>query len=260
MNQSQVSPIGLLETHQNLAKAVHPRMASFHNPPSCTMIRIRGFFLSLLATGADVGSVASLFHRLAGLCAVKGLVSTQMLRFFRCGFRAIGHNTVQDRFHLSDIMTVGSGYNDGERGTSTVHQDVSLRSLFFPDPSDWLRRTPVREELSSLHHPCFASPRQSPANRHNPSNRPARVLGKTQLGPIPRSAGDNGAWTAESLLRQGLPLTTCPQYIHDAFKNLPVWQRSAPATGGPFVFLVRISRRPWNQRLHLLPQSVGYFP
>ena len=190
MNQTQIPFIGLLKADQDFPKTVHPRMAGFHNPPPCSMTRNRGLFLSLLATGADVGSVASLFHRLAGLCAVKGLVSTQMLRFFRCGFRAIGHNTVQDRFHLSDIMTVGSGYNDGERGTSTVHQDVSLRSLFFPAPSDWLRRTPVREELSSLHHPCFASPRQSPANRHNPSNRLARVQRKIQFAPIPRSTGE----------------------------------------------------------------------
>jgi hypothetical protein len=147
MNQTQISPIGFLEPPQDLAEAVHPGMAGFHNPPSCTMTWNRGLFLALLSTGSDVVTIASVFHRLAGIHAVKSLVSAKMLRFFSCGFRAIGHNTVQDRFHLSDVMTVGSGYDDGERGTSAVHQDVSLRSLFFPDPSDWLRRTPVREEF-----------------------------------------------------------------------------------------------------------------
>jgi hypothetical protein len=112
------------------------------------------------------------------------------LRFFRCGLRSSHHEIVQNLLHLGDVMTVGSGYHDGERGTSAVHQNVSLRSLFFPDPSDWLRRTPGREELSSWHHPCFASPRQFPANRHNPSNRLARVQRKIQFAPIPRSTGE----------------------------------------------------------------------
>jgi hypothetical protein len=97
---------------------------------------------------------------------------------------------VQDSLHLSDVMTVGSGHDDGERGTSPVHQDVSLRPFFSPDPSDWLRRTPEREGLWSLPHPCFASPTQSPATHRNPSNRPARVQGKIQLAPTPGSSGE----------------------------------------------------------------------
>jgi hypothetical protein len=100
------------------------------------MARDRGFFLSLLATGSDMGSVASLSHHLAGLFTVKGLVTAQVLRFFRCGLRAIDHDIVQNRLHLSDIMTIGSGHDDGERGTSAVHQDVSLRPFFSPDLSD----------------------------------------------------------------------------------------------------------------------------
>ena len=191
MNQSQIAPIGLLEPYQDLAKAVHPRMAGFHNPSSRAVTWIRRFFLPLLTARSDVRSIAPVFHRRTRLATVKALVSTQVLRLFRCGLWASHHNTVQNHLHLSDVMTVGPRDDDGERGTSAVHQDMSLGPFFSPDLSDWLRRTPLREGLCSLHHPYFASPRQSPATRHNPSNRPAREPGRTRLGPTP---GSSGGW------------------------------------------------------------------
>ena len=191
MNQTQIPFIGLLKADQDFPKTVHQRMAGFHNPPSCAMTRNRCFFLSLLTTGSDMWSIASVLHRHAGLFAVKGLVSTQMLRFFRCRLGAIDHNIVQNRLHLSNVMTVGSGDNDGERGTSGVHQDVPLGPLLFPDPLDWRRRTLEREGLWSLHHPYFASPRQSPVTRRCPSSQPATVQGKTRLAPTP---GSSGGW------------------------------------------------------------------
>jgi hypothetical protein len=91
---SQVSPAGFLETNQGLAKAVHARMAGFHNPSSWAMIRIRGLFRPLLTTGSHVGCVTSLVDRCPSLLTVKALVSTKMLRFFRCGLWATHHNKV----------------------------------------------------------------------------------------------------------------------------------------------------------------------
>ena len=62
---------------------------------------------------------------------------------------------------------------------------------------------------------------------------PPECKEKPGLRPL-REVAVNGAGTTESLFRKSLPLAACPQHIHDAFKNLPVWQWLATATKGPF--------------------------
>jgi hypothetical protein len=131
MNKSQVTFIRLLEPYEDLSKTVHPSIASLHYSSSGSMPRVASLFLPLLTARPRVRSIPSVFHHHAGLFTVKGLVGTKVLRIFECWYRTIGHDIVQNRFHLSDVMTVGSGYDDGERGTSVVHQEVPLRSPFF---------------------------------------------------------------------------------------------------------------------------------
>lgn len=191
MKQTQIRSIGLFEPYQDLAEAIQPRMASFYNPSACSMIGIRGFFLSFLATGPNMRCIASPLYRLASLCAVISLICTQVLWFFRCRVRVVSHYMVQNRLHLSDVMTVGSGDDDGERGTSAVHQEVALGPFFFPDPLDSFQRILAQEVLWSLLHRCFANPRQSPSIRHNRPSQSSRVPRKTRLEPTPES---NGEW------------------------------------------------------------------
>ena len=132
MKQTQICSIGLFESYQDLAEAIQPRMASLYNPSACPMIRIRDFFSPFLATGSDMWFIASPLYRLASFFTVISLICTQMLGFFQCWIRTVSNYMVQNRLHLSDVMTVGSGDDDGERGTSAVHQEVALGPFFFP--------------------------------------------------------------------------------------------------------------------------------
>ena len=191
MKQTQICSIGLFESYQDLAEAIQPRMASLYNPSACPMIRIRDFFSPFLATGSDMWFIASPLYRLASFFTVISLICTQVLGFFQCWIRTVSNYMVQNRLHLSDVMTVGSGDDDGERGTSAVHQEVALGPFFSPDPLDSFQRILAQEVLWSLPHRCSANPRQFLSIRHNRPSQLSRVPGKTQPEPTPES---NDEW------------------------------------------------------------------
>ena len=90
---------------------------------------------------------------------------------------------------------------------------------------------------------------------------PPECKEKPGLRPL-QEVAVNGAGTTESLFRKSLPLAACPQHIHDAFKNLPLWQRFATATRAPLVFLVRVAEsktRP-SPTKHLTLPMIEFCP
>jgi len=160
VDQCQVAQVGLLISHKDLAKAVHPRMTGFHHPTPGTVTRIGAFLQTLFTARANMGCIAALDHGFSGIIAVIGLVRAQVLRALWRGFGTSDNDAVQDLFHLGDVMPIGPGKHDGERGTAAVDQEVSFGPHFFPGPSGFARPTLVPEVPWSWLHRCFASPRQ----------------------------------------------------------------------------------------------------
>jgi hypothetical protein len=145
MDQGQIAQGGFLETHKDLAKTVHPRMAGLHHPSAGSVAEIGTFFLAFFTAGTNMGCVATLFHSLTGILAVEGLVRTQVLWTLRCRLRPADDDAVKDMLRLGNVMPIGPCDHDRERGTAAIDQEVSFGSLFFPGPSGCARPTLVPE-------------------------------------------------------------------------------------------------------------------
>ena len=189
MHQGQVAEVCLLKSDQDLAEPVHPGMAGFHHPTASTAARGRGFVLALLTSGAHMRCVASVRHGVAGVATVEPLVRAKVVRPFLGRFRSFRDNGVEDQLKLADIMTVGSGGHDGERGTAAVGEHMTLGPHFFPGPSGSDRRTLwPRAPWSSLRQ-CSATPTVCLSTHRSRIAQPSRALGKNLPGPISESDG-----------------------------------------------------------------------
>ena len=60
----------------------------------------------------------------------------------------LNDDCIEHPFELADIMSMGPGYDDRQRDSTAVHQQMTLAAIFFPDPSGWdrRRREPAWEE------------------------------------------------------------------------------------------------------------------
>ncbi len=72
--------------------------------------------------------------------------------------------------------------------------------------------------------------------------------------------GVNRTGTSKTLLRQGLPLTTRSQDIHDGLKYLARRHRFSAATGLAFIRFFRISLRLWYEGFDLFPKRIRDLP
>ena len=68
-------------------------------------------------------------------------VSAQVLAATHARRLALDHDGLQHGVELRDVMLIGPGHDERQRDATSVHQQMTLAPLFFPDPSGWGRRT-----------------------------------------------------------------------------------------------------------------------
>ena len=134
--------------------------------------------------------VTILLHRFFGFFSLITGIGAKVLLRFPTWFP---HPVFQDSFDLRDIMSVCSGYDDRQRDTMLVDQNVTFASIFFPDPWGCVPRIPERSEPLSCSRRCSAISRQCLPLRHirpAPFSKASRTI---PLSPISESI-DEHCW------------------------------------------------------------------
>lgn len=111
-------------------------MSDLHNPASRLETGIGLLLLDFLATLFHARDVLSLFDNLSCWLAEIPLVGTQVL----LALGTLDDDLIQHHLQLTYVLSMSSGHDDRQRDSTTVHQQVTLASIFFPDPSGWDRR------------------------------------------------------------------------------------------------------------------------
>src|SRR4030067_878722 len=86
---------------------------------------------------------------------------------------------------LRNIMPVSSGHDDRQRDATTVHQQMALAPIFFPDPLDWVQRFPEPAVPSSSPRQYSAIARQYPQARRTRQAPTSTMLQRPPLSPTP---------------------------------------------------------------------------
>ena len=245
-----------LKTNQELAKTVHPRVASFDYPSSRSVARNALQFLFFLAPSPDVGDVAMGDHRFSLL---RSDVSGIGAEVDRCFVRKRDQDARQDLFDFPGIMHVCSGCDDREGNALAVHQKMPLGPFFSPDPWDSDRSLHRQAGLWSLPHRCFAIPNRCDPTRYRPSGPSSRRLGKSRHAP---TAGNSGGWLRSAVTAwHRIPLAAGAKHIQDPFQSLARIGRTPSSAGFPLILPVGIaSRTRRDQGGKTLPQLIGQFP
>ena len=192
--------------------------------------------LSFLPSAFDMGDVAMFLNDAQRGRSGIASISTQML-VRRSGGSGAHHDGIEDRRHLGDIMPIGSGHDDRQRDATTVHQQMALAPIFFPDPSGLARRLPVPLALSSSLRQCSAIARQCLPTRRTRRTRLSTGLQRRQLSPTPESACDC-AGAAVALCRERLPLAARSQHVNNGLEHQARILWLAAATGFAHIFLL----------------------
>src|SRR5450631_715426 len=178
---SEEAAFEFLIAHEELAKAIEPTMGDLHNPPSGSLRRVPPLLLGFLPAPFDMGNVAVLFNgrprRLASIASIGTQVLAASLR--RRG--TLHHDGVEDGSKLADIMSVCPGHDDRQRDATTVHQQMTLASIFSPDPSGLARRFLEPVAPSSLPRRHFAIATRCLPGRHTRPARPSTALRTPRL-------------------------------------------------------------------------------
>jgi len=246
-----------LKTNQELAKTVHPRVASFDYPSSRSVAGNALQFLFFLAPSPDVGDVAMGDHRFSLL---RSDVSGIGAEVDRCFVRKRDQDARQDLFDFPGIMHVCSGCDDREGNALAVHQKMPLGTFFFPDPWDSDRSLHRQAGLWSLPHRCFAIPNRCDPTRYRPSGPSSRRLGKSRHAP---TAGNSGGWL-RCRRNSVAPHSTgsrCEAHTGSLPGSLARIGRTPSSAGFPLILPVGIaSRTRRDQGGKTLPQLIGQFP
>lgn len=139
MVKREETALKFLVPHEQLAKSVEPTVAHLDHPSSRLLLRIAPFDVRLLAAVNHVRNVAMVQDDLHGRFASVASVGTQVFvaSLWRC--LALDHDGLKHGIDLGNVVLIGPGHDDRQRDTTPVHQQMSLASLFFPDPSDFGR-------------------------------------------------------------------------------------------------------------------------
>ena len=134
--------------------------------------------------------VTILPHRFLGFFSLITGIGAKVLFHFPMWFP---HPVFQDGFDLRAIMSVCSGYDDRQWDTMLVDQNVTLASIFFPDPWGYVPRIPELSEPLSCIRRYSAISRQCLPFRHirpDPFSKASRTI---PLSPISESI-DEHCW------------------------------------------------------------------
>ena len=112
----------LFIANQELSETVEPGMRNLHNPaPGLVSIFAAHLFF---AARAHMRGIVALHHLPVRRRAAKARIRAQVLRVIRPDLGALD--------------------DDRQRGATRVDQEHSLASIFFPDPSGWVRQILVQ--------------------------------------------------------------------------------------------------------------------
>jgi hypothetical protein len=117
---------------QELAKAVEPGVCGFNHPSAILWGATPSSFLPTNTRGVPpvLDGLLSGFTVVSFVCVKEGVRSAG----------PFNDNGLQQGNELGHVMPVCSGYDQGQRDTTRVDQQVALASIFFPDPSGLARR------------------------------------------------------------------------------------------------------------------------
>ena len=140
MIERDEATIKLFVTHQQLAKPIEPAVCNFDNPPSSSFPGVVLEFSGLLSSSFDMCDIAVRLNDLQ--CRRSGVTGIRTQVFASALWRAMAsdQDTIEYRLYLRDIMAIRPGHDERQRDATTVHQQVTLAPIFFPDPSGWAQR------------------------------------------------------------------------------------------------------------------------
>ncbi len=119
-------------------------MNDFDNPASCleTILNLYFFFSAWANMRRIMVCSDCIFRFFTGISCI----STKILLGSSARF---ANSTFQNGLYLSDIMSIRSGYDDRQRESMFVYENVTFCSIFFPDQWDWDRLIPGQLALLS---------------------------------------------------------------------------------------------------------------
>lgn len=129
----------LLISDQEFSEPVEPRMCSFHNPAS-----VLGWTSTSSLLLCNPWSISTRAYLFVYRVSVIAFIRTQEPLF---PLRKAKNDGIEHCTELTDVMSIRPGNDQQQRDATTVHQDVSLASPFFPGLWGSGRLLPVLEGL-----------------------------------------------------------------------------------------------------------------
>ena len=138
MVERDEAALELFVPDKQLAEAVEPTVANLDDPAPRLLRWVSPLGVGLRAATHDVRDVAVRLDDPERGPAAIAVVRAQVLAASNAGRLALDHDGPQHLIELGDVMSIGPGHDERQRDATAVHQQVSLASLFFPDPSGWV--------------------------------------------------------------------------------------------------------------------------
>jgi len=249
--------VQFLISNYQLAKSIEPGMTCFNYPTTCLEVGIFCFFKFFFAARANMRSVTRsnyfLFRFITGICCIGAQIFLFILHYRLDNF------PTQNCIKLANIMPVRSGYDDGQRDSTSVHKNVSLASFFFPDPWDLPQSFLAPMETCTCYHLWLAIARRYLPYHHIRKDRVPKALEKNHAPPTHENSDELHSGFQKFLLAR---LSTVCQYAkHTLFlQRLCEGHRLSTTANLTFIFLFLRSYRVRNQRFYNGPKTIRHFP
>ena len=195
-------------------------MSNLNNPSSGPVTGLAFELFGLLSTPFDVWNVAMLFYGFQGWRTGVTGIGAQM---FVPSLRWIGsldRNAIKHSLQLRHIMPIGSCHDERQRDATTVHQQMALASIFFPDRSDSVRRFVEPWALSSSIHQCFAIAKRCRQIHHIRQGQASTMPQRHPPSPI-QEIGREWRWHCRNA-RQAMPSTDTRCAAHRRSLQRPI--------------------------------------
>ena len=194
MKQSQIIFRFLFPTRQYAAKAVHPAMCPLYNPAASLEADLMLNGLCLLATRANMSSIAKRFHQVSYLTRIVTFIKTHALFFPFSRFWSFHWNTFYSHFRHFAIMSISTINRQANRYTRAFGKQAAFNASFSPVRRVWAGFFPRQAGLLSWRHPSIAMTSQSLSIHHNLSMPSSRVSEKLRLLSTPESVNEPYYW------------------------------------------------------------------
>lgn len=183
----------LLPAHQDATKAVHPAVASLHDPAASPLARLTRQLLRLFTPRANVGGEAELSQDLSHLIIVVAFVQAHPLGLLLAGLGSLNHNTLNRGPHQLHVVTIRAVDRQSYRNSIALSQQTAFDAVFAAVGRVWPRLFPPQGALWSSPHPYLARTSQCLLAHRSVRGRLATASETLPLRPSRRSG--RGRWT-----------------------------------------------------------------